>query len=49
MTKTKEERVCIMLEVEFLVSQWLSLVEDTNETAFTDNILEIIQKKTQEL
>jgi len=43
--KTIEEKVSIMVELEYLVSEWLDYIEDYgNECAYTDSILETIRK-----
>ena len=48
--KSTEERVCTMLELEILVAQWLDSVEQFgNENASTDSIIELIQKKANQL
>ena len=48
--KTTEERVAIMLEIENLVAGWHDYIEECgNECAYTDNIIEAIQKKVSEL
>lgn len=48
--KTTEERVSIMLEAENLVSEWHNYIEVLgNECAYTDNLIEQIQKLVKEL
>lgn len=48
--KTTEERVSLMFEIENLMEEWLRYIEDVgNECAYTDSIIEEIQKKAKEL
>ena len=48
--KSTQERLVIMKEIQSLITEWLEYVEDLgNECAYTDSILEMIQKKTKEL
>ena len=48
--KTTEERVSIMLEVENLVDGWHDYIDSYgNECAYTDRIIEKIQKLVKEL
>ena len=50
MMKTIEERVSIMFEVENLVDEWHKYIESFgNECAYTDCIIEQIQKLVKEL
>ena len=50
MMKTIEERVSIMFEVENLVDEWHKYIESFgNECAYTDSIIEQIQKLVKEL
>ena len=48
--KTTEERASTMLKIEYLVDEWLGYVEEFgNECAYTDNVLEQIQKFIKEM
>ena len=48
--KTTEEKVCVMFEVENLVSEWHEYIENFgNECAYTDGIIEQIQNLIKEL
>lgn len=48
--KTTEERVSIMFEVENLVGEWHNYIESFgNECAYTDSIIEKIQRLVKEL
>lgn len=48
--KSMEERVSIMVEVEYLVSEWHNYIESVgNECAYTDSVIEKIQKLVKEL
>jgi hypothetical protein len=48
--KTTEERVSIMFEVENLVDKWHKYIESFgNESAYTDSLIEQIQKLIKEV
>ena len=48
--KTTEERVSVMFEVENLVDEWHNYIDSSgNECAYTDSIIEQIQKLVKEL
>lgn len=48
--KTTEKRVDIMIEVANLVDEWYEYIESFgNECAYTDSIIERVQKLVKEL